>query len=77
MYKMHRLFSMMAVVSGGGTAGLTMAELIPMVTSAIGALCAIITATAAVYYMRKNYLLNLAKVSGGTRDDSRNNESIE
>jgi hypothetical protein len=58
---MQRLYSLAAVVTGGGTAAGTATHLIPLVTGVIGATCAIITTVAALYYYNKNYKLNLIK----------------
>jgi hypothetical protein len=58
---MQRVFSMMAVVTGSGTAAGTAMHLIPIVTSVVGATCAVITTFVAIYYSRKNYNLNLIK----------------
>jgi hypothetical protein len=47
-----------AVGSGGGTAALTIAQLIPVVASIIGATCAIVSTIAALVYHRRNYKIN-------------------
>lgn len=51
---MQQLYTTMAVVSGGGTAVGTMADIIPLIASVIGASCAIITTAVAIYYHRKH-----------------------